>query len=220
MMKSMGGLSRHDRVVNQPISIAYSGPSAGVVGMAALADRIGETKVLTYDMGGTSTDVALVEDGRPVLTTKARLDIYQCELQPSILFRVGAGGGSVATLGTGNRLRVGPESAGSVPGYLPRMDEEASSRRSRMPTSCSEESQLHCWTEASNSMSQHRTQPSRGADGLGLTLEEAALRHLGVGCLHDGGCRSWSRWLRGRDRATTHFLCVRWGGSSSCRATC
>jgi len=116
MMKSMGGLSRHDKVVHQPITIAYSGPSAGVLGMAWLAEKIGEKKVLTYDMGGTSTDVALVEDGRPVLTTDSLLDIYPMKTPTIDLVSIGAGGGSIATLGTGNRLRVGPESAGAVPG--------------------------------------------------------------------------------------------------------
>lgn len=116
MMKSMGGLSRHDKVVHQPITIAYSGPSAGVLGMAWLAEQIGEQKVLTYDMGGTSTDVALVEDGRPVLTTDSLLDIYPMKTPTIDLVSIGAGGGSIATLGTGNRLRVGPESAGADPG--------------------------------------------------------------------------------------------------------
>ncbi|MCY4088000.1 MAG: hydantoinase/oxoprolinase family protein [Actinomycetia bacterium] len=116
MMKSMGGLSRHDKVVDQPITIAYSGPSAGVLGMAWLAEKVGESRVLTYDMGGTSTDVALVEDGRPLLTTEGSLDIYPMKTPTIDLVSIGAGGGSIATLGTGNRLRVGPESAGADPG--------------------------------------------------------------------------------------------------------
>ncbi len=116
MMKSVGGLSRADKVVTEPIYITYSGPSAGVLGMAWLADRIGEDKVLTYDMGGTSTDVALVEHGRPLLTTEGKIDSCPIKAPTIDLVSIGAGGGSIATLGTGNRLRVGPESAGSVPG--------------------------------------------------------------------------------------------------------
>ena len=84
--------------------------------MAWLAEKIDEQKVLTYDMGGTSTDVALVEDGRPVLTTDSMLDIYPMKTPTIDLVSIGAGGGSIATLGTGNRLRVGPESAGADPG--------------------------------------------------------------------------------------------------------
>jgi N-methylhydantoinase A len=116
MMKSSGGLSRHSHVIRQPIYIAYSGPSAGVLGMAWLANKVGEEKVLTYDMGGTSTDVAVVEYGRPVLTTDSVIDIYPMKAPSIDLVSIGAGGGSIATLGTGNRLRVGPESAGAVPG--------------------------------------------------------------------------------------------------------
>ncbi len=116
LMRSSGGLSQSDRVVEQPATIAYSGPSAGVLGMAWLADQIGEDKVLTYDMGGTSTDVALVEDGRPLLTTEGLLDIYPMGMPSIDIVSIGAGGGSIASLGTGDRLRVGPESAGADPG--------------------------------------------------------------------------------------------------------
>ena len=116
LMRSSGGLSKSDRVVEQPATIAYSGPSAGVLGMAWLATEIGEDKVLTYDMGGTSTDVALVEDGRPLLTTEGLLDIYPMGMPSIDIVSIGAGGGSIAALGTGDRLRVGPESAGADPG--------------------------------------------------------------------------------------------------------
>lgn len=116
LMRSSGGLSQADQVVEQPATIAYSGPSAGVLGMAWLARKIGEDKVLTYDMGGTSTDVALVENGEPLLTTEGKLDIYPMGTPSIDLVSIGAGGGSIAMLGTGDRLRVGPESAGADPG--------------------------------------------------------------------------------------------------------
>ena len=116
LMRSSGGLSQSDKIVEQPATIAYSGPSAGVLGMGWLAESIGEDKVLTYDMGGTSTDVALVEDGQPLLTTSGLLDIYPMGMPSIDIVSIGAGGGSIATLGTGNRLRVGPESAGADPG--------------------------------------------------------------------------------------------------------
>lgn len=116
LMRSSGGLAHHDRVVQQPASISYSGPSAGVLGMAWLADKLGEDKVLTYDMGGTSTDVALVENGKPLLTNDTLLDIYPMGMPSIDMVSIGAGGGSIATLGTADRIRVGPESAGAVPG--------------------------------------------------------------------------------------------------------
>ena len=116
LMRSSGGLASAKQVIEQPATIAYSGPSAGVLGMAWLAKQIGEDKVLTYDMGGTSTDVALVENGEPLLTTEGFLDIYPMGTPSIDLVSIGAGGGSIAMLGTGDRLRVGPESAGADPG--------------------------------------------------------------------------------------------------------
>ena len=116
LMRSSGGLAHHQRAVQQPASIAYSGPSAGVLGMAWLADKLGEDKVLTYDMGGTSTDVALVENGQPLLTNDGLLDIYPMGMPSIDMVSIGAGGGSIVTLGTADRIRVGPESAGAVPG--------------------------------------------------------------------------------------------------------
>ncbi|MFC7655251.1 hydantoinase/oxoprolinase family protein [Pseudonocardia benzenivorans] len=116
VMKSSGGLTRSENVVQQAIAMTYSGPSAGVLGMARLAQRIGEERVLTYDMGGTSTDVALVEGGKPLLATGALVDIYPVQLPMVDLASIGTGGGSIAGLGSATRLHVGPRSAGSNPG--------------------------------------------------------------------------------------------------------
>ena len=118
LMRSSGGLAKADRVVKEPATIAYSGPSAGVLGMAWLAKQIDEDKVLSFDMGGTSTDVALIENGEPLLTTEGLLDIYPMGTPSIDLVSIGAGGGSIASLGTGDRLTVGPESAGSAPGPI------------------------------------------------------------------------------------------------------
>ena len=199
MMKSMGGLSRHDKVVDQPISIAYSGPSAGVLGMAWLADKIGETKVLTYDMGGTSTDVALVEDGRPLLTTEGSLDIYPMKTPTIDLVSIGAGGGSIATLGTGNRLRVGPESAGASPGpaCYGRGGEQptvtdANLVLGRVPASLLSGA-LQLDAEAA------RAAVSTIADGLGIGLEEAAYGILEIAAFAMAGAVREVSVKRGRD---------------------
>lgn len=116
IMKSSGGLSSAAQILHQPVYVAYSGPSAGVLGMAALARALGDDRVLSYDMGGTSTDVALIEDGRPLVSTDGAIGDYPLNAPTIDLVSIGAGGGSIASLGTGNRLRVGPESAGSEPG--------------------------------------------------------------------------------------------------------
>ena len=199
MMKSMGGLSRHDKVVHQPITIAYSGPSAGVLGMAWLAEKIGEQKVLTYDMGGTSTDVALVEDGRPVLTTDSLLDIYPMKTPTIDLVSIGAGGGSIATLGTGNRLRVGPESAGAVPGpacygrggELPTVT-DANLVLGRIPASLLSGS-LELDAEASSAAI------GGIAEQLNLSLEEAAYGILEIAAFNMAGAVREVSVKRGRD---------------------
>ncbi len=199
MMKSMGGLSRHDKVVHQPISIAYSGPSAGVLGMAWLADKIDESKVLTYDMGGTSTDVALVEDGRPVLTTDSMLDIYPMRTPTIDLVSIGAGGGSIATLGTGNRLRVGPESAGADPGpaCYGRGGEQptvtdANLVLGRVPASLLS-GDLELDTEAAGAA------VGGIAAQLGLSLEEAAYGILEIAAFNMAGAVREVSVKRGRD---------------------
>ncbi|MEZ5098617.1 MAG: hydantoinase/oxoprolinase family protein [Thermoleophilia bacterium] len=199
MMKSVGGLSRHDKVLGQPISMAYSGPSAGVLGMAWLARRIGEPAALTYDMGGTSTDVALVEHGEPVLTTEGMLDIYPMKSPMIDLVSIGAGGGSIATLGTGNRLRVGPESAGAAPGPAcygrggtqPTVT-DANLVLGRVPTALIG-GRLELDVEAA------RAAVGTIADGLGLSLEDAAYGILEIAAFTMAGAVRQVSVKRGRD---------------------
>jgi N-methylhydantoinase A len=92
-----------------------SGPAGGIVGAVGIAHLAGFEKALTFDMGGTSTDVALA--GRqPRLTTEARVDTFPVRVPMLDIHTVGAGGGSIACVDAGGSLRVGPESAGAVPG--------------------------------------------------------------------------------------------------------
>jgi N-methylhydantoinase A len=92
-----------------------SGPAGGVVGALYVARRAGHEQVITLDMGGTSTDVALAE-GEPRVTTEARVGGLPVAVPVVDLETVGSGGGSVARLDPGGALRVGPESAGADPG--------------------------------------------------------------------------------------------------------
>ena len=216
MMKSMGGLSRHDKVVHQPITIAYSGPSAGVLGMAWLADKIGEDKVLTYDMGGTSTDVALVEDGRPLLTTEGTLDIYPMKTPTIDLVSIGAGGGSIATLGTGNRLRVGPESAGADPGpaCYGRGGEQptvtdANLVLGRVPGALLS-GKLELDAEAA------QTAVGSIAEQLGLSVEEAAYGILEIAAFTMAGAVREVSVKRGRD--TREYTLFAYGGAGPLHA--
>lgn len=116
VMSSAGGVVAVDEASRQPLRTALSGPAGGVLGMSRLALEAGHRRALTFDMGGTSTDVAAVEDGDPPLTTEAMVDTYPLRAPTIDLVTIGAGGGSIIALGLGDRLSVGPTSAGAVPG--------------------------------------------------------------------------------------------------------
>jgi N-methylhydantoinase A len=116
VMRSAGGVVDADEAARQPLRTALSGPAGGVLGMSRLALEAGHRRALTFDMGGTSTDVAAVEDGDPPLTTEAMVDTYPLRAPTIDLVTIGAGGGSVIALGLGERLTVGPTSAGAAPG--------------------------------------------------------------------------------------------------------
>ncbi|MGE3775533.1 MAG: hydantoinase/oxoprolinase family protein, partial [Gammaproteobacteria bacterium] len=97
------------------VNLLLSGPAGGVQGARRIADELGCKRVLTFDMGGTSTDVAFV-DGEPVLTAEGRVGPWPVGVGMIDLHTIGAGGGSLARLDEGGLLRVGPESAGARPG--------------------------------------------------------------------------------------------------------
>jgi N-methylhydantoinase A len=118
VMKSNGGVLSADEVVRQPISTVLSGPAAGALGAALIAEVAGFDKVLTSDGGGTSTDVALVVDGEPTLTTEGSVGAYPSKIPMIDVVTVGAGGGSIAWLSPEGTLKVGPQSAGADPGPL------------------------------------------------------------------------------------------------------
>jgi N-methylhydantoinase A len=116
IMKSGGGASRADVAVEQPVYTALSGPAASVMGAVWVGKHAGLEDMLTFDMGGTSTDVSLVEGAQPTLVSETELDIYPLRTPCIDVVSVGAGGGSIAWLAPGDRLAVGPRSAGADPG--------------------------------------------------------------------------------------------------------
>jgi N-methylhydantoinase A len=118
IMKSNGGVISAEEVVHQPIATVLSGPAAGALGAATLARIAGFGKVLTLDGGGTSTDVSVVLDGQPTLTTEGSVGGYPSKIQMIDIVTIGAGGGSIASLSPDGTLRVGPQSAGADPGPL------------------------------------------------------------------------------------------------------
>ena len=115
IMKSDGGVMRASRVRQQAISTALSGPAAGVMGAFHVAQLAGFDNIITLDMGGTSTDVALIA-GQPKPRPESAIDGLPIRVRMLDIETIGAGGGSIARVDAGGALRVGPESAGAKPG--------------------------------------------------------------------------------------------------------
>jgi len=115
VMQSNGGVLSASAARAQAVRTVLSGPAAGVVGAAAVARRAGFNRVIAFDMGGTSTDVSLV-DGRIGTTHDSKVGDFPVRLPMVDIHTVGAGGGSIAHIDAGGALRVGPDSAGAVPG--------------------------------------------------------------------------------------------------------
>ena len=116
VMQSNGGRLPADAMRQSAITALYSGPAAGVVGATRQAARSGFRDLITFDMGGTSTDVCLVQDGRPSLASETEIDGLPIRTPVLDIVSVGAGGGSIAWVDDGGMLRVGPQSAGADPG--------------------------------------------------------------------------------------------------------
>ncbi|WP_034271242.1 hydantoinase/oxoprolinase family protein [Haloechinothrix halophila] len=118
VMKSNGGVLSAEEIVHQPITTVLSGPAAGALGAALIARHAGFDRVLTCDGGGTSTDMCVVIDGEPSLTTEGSVGAYPSKIPMIDVVTVGAGGGSIAWLSPEGMLKVGPRSAGADPGPL------------------------------------------------------------------------------------------------------
>ncbi len=118
VMQSSGGVISAEQVVGKPITTALSGPAAGALGAAVIANIAGFDNVVTLDAGGTSTDICLVEDGEPNITNAASVGPFPVRLPMIDIRTVGTGGGSIAWISREGDLKVGPISAGAVPGPM------------------------------------------------------------------------------------------------------
>src|SRR5699024_10732053 len=118
IMRSNGGVLSAEEVVHQPISTVLSGPAAGALGAAVIAAAAGYPSVVTCDGGGTSTDVTVIEDGEPSLTTEGSVGAFPSKIPMIDVVTVGAGGGSIAWLSPDGTMKVGPQSAGADPGPI------------------------------------------------------------------------------------------------------
>jgi N-methylhydantoinase A len=116
VMTSSGGSWTFQRMAELPVNSMLSGPAGGVIGAAASAQGLGFADIITYDMGGTSTDTAIIRDGRYGLAGEGQIAGLPNRAPQLEINTVGAGGGSIAYLDVGGFLNVGPRSAGAVPG--------------------------------------------------------------------------------------------------------
>jgi N-methylhydantoinase A len=114
--QSLGGSLEPAEAKRRPLHLFNSGPVGGVIGARRMADVMGYKDILTGDMGGTSFDVALVREGKPDVTHQTIMERFETGLSQVDITVVGAGGGSICWLDARGAPRVGPHSAGSVPG--------------------------------------------------------------------------------------------------------
>jgi N-methylhydantoinase A len=116
LTQSNGGVIGFETAAALPVRTVLSGPSTGVVGAQAVGRAAGFPDIITFDMGGTSTDVALLQGGQARLASEATVHGYPLKAPMLDIHTVGAGGGSIAFVDSGGLLKVGPRSAGADPG--------------------------------------------------------------------------------------------------------
>jgi len=116
VMQSNGGVSGITNICKKPVGTALSGLAAGVIGAANVGLNAGYPDCISLDMGGTSTDVALIKDGQAIITNDGAFEEYPLNIPMIDVRTIGAGGSSIAYVDAGGALKVGPESAGAFPG--------------------------------------------------------------------------------------------------------
>ena len=180
IFQSSGGLMSVERAREFPVRTALSGPAAGAVGAAGSGASSGIGDVITLDIGGTSTDVCLIRESKTALASVRDISGFRIRLPMVDIHTVGAGGGSIAQIGADGLMKVGPESAGAVPGpacyakggTLPTVS-DANVLLGRLPT------QL-----AGGGLTIDRELAVKAieplAAELGVSLEEAALGIVGI----------------------------------------
>lgn len=119
VMQGNGGTASSSIVTHAAVHTVMSGPASGVIAAASTATAAGYPNVVTYDMGGTSTDVALIQDGVPLVSSELEIEYAMPIHVPMVdVHTVGAGGGSIAHVNEAGLLQIGPKSAGAIPGPI------------------------------------------------------------------------------------------------------
>ena len=116
IVRSDGGLMSIPAASERPVHTMLSGPSGGVTASAMIGVQTGLRNVISFDMGGTSTDVSLTYDGEPRMSRETKVGVFPVKAPSLEVVSIGAGGGSIAHVPITGALRVGPQSAGSQPG--------------------------------------------------------------------------------------------------------
>ena len=116
VMQSNGGAVSPGAVRKMPVNTFFSGPAGGVIGAVGIAKQLKSPNLITFDMGGTSTDVCLIRDGEPAKKSERQMGGFPVRTRTLDIHTIGAGGGSIAWIDAGGLLKVGPQSAGAYPG--------------------------------------------------------------------------------------------------------
>ena len=114
--QSNGSIISIKETIDCPIKTALSGPSAGVIAAAYIGKQCEADKIITFDMGGTSADISLIENYTPQVSNERYVEGYPARIPMINIITIGAGGGSIAKIDEGGALKVGPKSAGATPG--------------------------------------------------------------------------------------------------------
>lgn len=182
IMRANGGLMTFDAAARLPVSITHSGPTAGIMAGVAIGQVTGIDHLITFDMGGTSSDVSLIRNGKPLLTNKGNIEGWPVILPMLDLVTVGAGGGTKARLDAAGSLKVGPFSAGAVPGPVcyDTGGTEPTITDCNLVLGRLDASSLLGGTRRLRIDLAEKAIKEKVADGLGLGVDEAALAILAI----------------------------------------
>jgi N-methylhydantoinase A len=177
IMQSRGGLSSAEVARQRPVRLFMSGPAAGVIGGTITGRMAGAEDLITIDIGGTSSDIALVSKGDPVIRPEGLIDGFTVRVPMVDVNAIGAGGGSIAWLDAAGGLRVGPQSAVSDPGPAAygRGGEDATVTDASLVLGYLDPSYFAGGTVALDAARAHEVIARKVAGPMGMTVEHAAL---------------------------------------------
>ncbi len=223
IMQSNGGITTFEMARQAPIRTCESGPVAGVIGAAVIGDLLGEPNIITLDIGGTTVKSSLVENGVPRITTDYRIEYrrdwegYPIKVPTVDIVEIGAGGGSIAWIDKAGALRVGPVSAGAVPGpacYDAGGEEPTVTDANLVVGRINPDYFLG--GEIKVSVEKARQAMQKIADHFGMSIEEAAMGVIRIADANMGNALKLVSVRRGYD--PREFTIVAFGGGGSMHA--